>query len=647
MPHPNTQPSLSFSKLKNKQSKRIFFIIVCLLLALFGGVLFNLLRSPIRSTAASIVFGNGLVSLDKTYLSGSAESGTISTLAGNELTVRVKYNNTANQSATGVTISDTLPPNTTLVTGSIKNCFSDAACATIPDSVVAGSNLQIAPLAGYFGYSSTATQSNLELGRYKYIKLQTDAMYNPGFSDITCNLRAENISGFGPENFCSSSDHYEDIMNVDITGSRYLKLQTDTQGSSGSPGFTDRSCNLRTDNNAAFGSFPNCENRDTRLDSMVTDLLGNRYLKLQTDSKSATPLHEITCNLRSDNDSNFGSPSFCSGRDTRVFSMNVDMWDGSRGAGYIEYKILISPSATGLLGTNLSMSGSFGSINVTATQTIDIINCDTKNPSNWLRTLSLSDAELRTDQDFTCNYIPVICPVVFLDLDNDGVQDPGETNSAGRTIELLRADGTTLVSTVVTNSGGTNCFNELAGGGTEYKVKNTNPITIYNTTEGDTVSVVTSSSSTTQYVYFGYSAGTLTLSVPPSTSFQTRNTTTASQITCAQIDPIRVTESRINNPGWSLTATIENFVAPTQNNTIEIANKLTMLPGIITVESGQNGPLPGNQKTVISTTDPVLLMEASSGGGLGVYKSDLGLCLQLEPYSPSGDFQSIVVYTII
>jgi hypothetical protein len=327
--------------------------------------------------------------------------------------------------------------------------------------------------------------------------------------------------------------------------------------------------------------------------------------------------------------------------------MNVDMWDGSRGGGFIEYKILISGSATGLLGTTPTMSGSFGSLNAPATQTVDIINCSTKNPTNWLRNLTLSDAELRTDQDFTCNYAPVICPVVFLDLDNDGVQDPGEINSAGRTIELLRADGTSLVTTTVTNSGGTNCFNQLAGGGTEYKVRNTNPLTLYNTTGGDTVSIVTSSSSTTTFAYFGYSAGTLTLSVPPTTTFQTRNTTTATQTTCAQINPIRVTESRINNPGWSLTATIENFVEPVQNNTINIANYLTMTPSQVTVESGQNGPLPGNQKTVTSTTDPVLLMEASSGAGLGVYKSDLGLCLQLGPYSPSGNFQSTIIYTLI
>jgi uncharacterized repeat protein (TIGR01451 family) len=646
MPRPYTQKHLSFSKLKNNQSKRVFFIVACILLAIFIGIFYNLLRSSIRSSAASIVFGNGLVSLDKTYVSGVSETNTVSTLAGGELTIRVKYNNTANQSATGVTITDTLPANTSLVTGSIKNCFSDAACAIIPDSVVSGSNLQIAPLAGLFGYSPTATQSNLELGRYKYIKLQTDAIYNPGFSDTTCNLRADNSSGFGPANFCGGSDHYEDIMNVDIAGNRYLKLQTDSQTTKPS-GFADRSCNLRADNNAAFGTSPNCENRDIRLDNMVTDLLGNRYLKLQTDRKSGTPLHEISCNLRSDNDPSFGTPAFCNGRDTRVHSMNVDMWDGSRGNGYIEYKIRIGNTATGLLGTNPTMSGSFGSINSNSVQTIDIINCSTKNPSNWLRNLTLSDAELRTDQDFTCNFVPVICPVVFLDLDNDGVQDPGETNSAGRTIELLRADGTTLVTSVVTNNGGTNCFNQLAGGGTEYKVKNTNPLTAYNTTGTDTVSIVTSSSSSTTYAYFGYSAGSLTLSVPPTTTFQTRNTTTASQTTCAQIDPIRVTESRINNPGWSLTATIENFVAPAQNNTISIANKLTMTPSQVTVESGQNGPLPGNQKTVVSTTDPVLLMEASSGAGLGVYKSDLGLCLQLEPYTPSGNFQTTIVYTII
>jgi uncharacterized repeat protein (TIGR01451 family) len=638
-----TQKSLKKLAQKSKLGIIIFTLVVIGCVAVLGYWFYS---SQISSSAASIVFGNGQVSLDKKYISGSTELDNISAIQGTKITVRLKYNNTANESSSGVSITDSIPAGLSLFPSSIKNCYSDAACVTIPDSVVSGSSILVAPLAGYFGYSTTATQSNLELGRKKYVKLETDALYSVNFSESTCNLRIENTINFNNPSFCPSTELYADIMNADITGNRYLKLQTDGQSTAPSSR-TERTCNLRSENVLPFGSPLFCQARDQYLESMTSDLLGNRYLKLQTDTISGQPNSERTCNLSADNNPTTNPSSFCLSRDTHANNMNVDMYDAARGSGYIEYQMDVDATATGLLGMNATMSGSFGSISDNNLNTLDIINCATKNPSSWLRRVTLSDAELRTDQDFTCNYQPKICPIVFLDLNNNGIKDAGETNSSGQTIELLRSDETTLVTTIATDTAGNNCFQNLAGGGTEYKIRNTNPLTIYSTTGTNIKSTLVNSASTTTTIYFGYSAGILTMSAPISTIFDTRNTQKASQISCSNIAPIEVIDSRITNPGWSLSATIENFTAPTQQTNISVANKLTMTPGNVSVISGQNGPQQGVGKTIASTSDPVSLMYSGAGGGVGVYNIDLGLCLQLDPYTPAGSYQSTIIYTLI
>jgi uncharacterized repeat protein (TIGR01451 family) len=639
------QPIKKLSKHLTRKSRLavVAILVVVLCVSVVGYWFYS---SQIISSAASIIFGNGQVSLDKKYVSGDGEFDTISSVNGTVITVRLKYNNTANESATGVTLIDSIPTQLALNPGSVKNCYSDTSCVTIPDSVFSGNSIQIAPLAGYFGYSTTDTQSNFELGRKKYVKLETDALYSLGFTDTICSLRAENTANFDNPSFCPGTDHYQDVMIADISGNRYLKLQTD--GQSASPGgYTERTCNLRADNIGSFGSSSFCQDRDQHLETMTNDLLGNRYLKLQTDTISSIVHSERTCNLRSDNNVSFGSPSFCINRDNHAYSMNVDLYDSSRGSGYIEYQMNVGTTVGGLLGTNATMSGSFGSLTDTSLNSIDIINCDTKNPTNWLRNVTLSDAELRTDQDFTCNYQPKICPIVFLDLNNNGIKDAGEANSAGQSIELLRNDGITIVTTIVTDALGNNCFQSLAGGGTEYLVRNANPLTVYSTTGINIKSTLVSSSSTTTTIYFGYSAGILTMTAPTTTTFQTRNTQTTSQNSCANINPIQVSDSRITNPGWSLSATIDNFIAPAQQANISVANKLSMNPGIVNVISGQIGPQQGGGKTVTSTTDPVSVMYSGGSSGLGVYEIDLGLCLQLDPYTPAGNYQSTITYTLI
>jgi uncharacterized repeat protein (TIGR01451 family) len=52
---------------------------------------------------------------------------------------------------------------------------------------------------------------------------------------------------------------------------------------------------------------------------------------------------------------------------------------------------------------------------------------------------------------------------VWLDLDNDGIQDPGETPLAGVTVDLLAADGTTVIATTTTDADGEYYFTTADG----------------------------------------------------------------------------------------------------------------------------------------------------------------------------------------
>jgi SdrD B-like domain len=642
-----------FNKNKNNKRFRLPFRVekrlqvvvgIFLLGGLLAGLGFYFYYTRKNANAASIAYGNGLVELNKKYVQGSTESSTISSISGGPVIVRLKYNNTANQSTTGTTISDTLPSGFTYTTGSIKNCYADGACVTLSDTLVSGNNIQVAPLSGYYGYSTNATTTNLELGRKRYVKLQTDDISSTAYSDVTCNLRADNNAAFGSPSFCGGSDEYKDSMNIDILGSRYIKLQTDDK--SGDV-YSERTCNLRADNNAAFGSPVFCDNRNNRLESMVTDILGNRYLKLQTDSLSSVINSERTCNLRSDNSPAFGTPVFCTGRDTSTFQMTTDLYDGARGYGYIEYEMRSGSTQTGITGTSATMAGSFGSVTDNTSNTIDLIDCTYKYPSNWILNVTLNDAELRTDQDFTCNYNPKICPHVFVDIDANGIQGSGEANVSGQTINLYRADGTTLVSTLVTDSGGNVCFDSIAGGATVYNITNPNPLTAFNSTGGDTQQATIASNDATTIIRFGYTSGSLSLTVPPSVTFPTKSTSSKTETSCTDINPIEVIDTRIGQPGWSVTAVVEDFVVDNSTLTLRVADKFTGTPGSVTTVIGASGPQAGNAKTVTSTTDPFTVITAGSGDGRGTYRINEGICQQLDPYTPTAAYHTVITFTII
>jgi uncharacterized repeat protein (TIGR01451 family) len=551
--------------------------------------------------------------------------------------------------------------------GGSPPCFASTAAATNTGSIA------LAPTTGYFGTPPNATgPQDLEAGKKHYLQFvecfessanTTVNTFNIDSVGRSTNTSATNAPTLIPSCASTQTVGFSYVQTVILTGNKYLHLVECYETLPGSDintfniNSSNRTSNIATSNTSAL--TPSCISNQTINSSNIRTLqtFENRYLHIVECFESTTLGDINTFNIDSQNhtanSAANNNPTLvpeCTSTNNNIIQSAVqtfDLLDTTRGYGYIEYKIKSLPTAVGLYGTNVSMTGNFGTVTAGAEKTIDIIGCGSRNPSNWQINLTLGDAELRSDQDFTCNFTPKICPVVFNDLDNDGIQSANETNVAGQTISLYREDGTTLVTTIVTNTSGNVCFDSVAGGGAVYKVTNPNPITPYNTTGGNIKTVSIGSNDAVTTVKYGYSSGTLSLSVPLSVSFPSSTTSQYLQTICTDINPIQVTDTRGDQPGWSVTGVVDNFANSGNTKTLNIANKFSSAPGALTIVSGLSGPQVGINKTVASTTDPFTVMSAGAGQGKGVYRLNQSVCQILEPYTISADYQTIITYTII
>ena len=75
-------------------------------------------------SGSSTFGGANSVSLDKKYVNGTTETENLSVSPNGIVTVRVKYNNTGNQSVTDAQIKDSLPAGFVYQGGSFKNCLT-------------------------------------------------------------------------------------------------------------------------------------------------------------------------------------------------------------------------------------------------------------------------------------------------------------------------------------------------------------------------------------------------------------------------------------------------------------------------------------------------------------------------------------------
>jgi len=301
---------------------------------------------------------------------------------------------------------------------------------------------------------------------------------------------------------------------------------------------------------------------------------------------------------------------------------------------------ILTPSTPGICPLNWTVAGSI------CTQ-VPTTTCNYVAPAGGIIDVSLADAELRTDQDFTCNYTAKICFTIFQDIDADGTYNTGiDPRIAGLAVDLLNNDGVTQVYTQTSSDSGQQCFEPLAN--ITYKVKIPTPPTPFSTTGGNEQTIPITYSSGVVQVAFGYTNGTLSLTSQPSINLATKSVTTANDSSCGVIQDIQVIDTRIGGEGWSVTATVDDF-KDTLNNTITlpIANKFSSSPSTVSIVSGVgSNRFPGQTKTVSSITDPFTAMTASPGSGNGTTKVNTNVCQIIDAYGRAGNFATSVLFTV-
>ena len=602
--------------------------------------------------AATTGFASGSASIDKYYLDPTNEVKTLVTAPGDFVTVRLKYNNSGNTSATNVVLTDSLPNNSfTYISGSLKNCLINSSnCVTLSDTLFSGTNLSLNPSVGFFGNSLASATGNLEMGKKKFIHVSVCTTSNGNNESYLQSI--DNSSIFVPDcSVISGSSTALDYNSYSILGKRYLH-QTSCIQSGGQKEIFVQS----TDNSNSF--TPDCSSlAGSTLDSSSTlDMYGQRYIH-QSICLQASGQKEIF--VQSIDNSNSFTPD-CSSLvgSTLDSSSTLDMLDTTNGNGYIEYQLksnivedFTSSSNTNIgdYGTNAILtSPDFATITDNMANSLSLkVFCDNISPSPGERNISLSDAELRAGQDFRCNYQAQICPVVFADDNTNGVKDSGEALISNVDVQLQNTDGTVTYQTITTNNTA-QCFQNLLHGKV-YKVKIPLPPLASNTTGGDEFTSLINYRVTSLTANFGYGNGSLYLNAPISLNLPSLTVSATPVDTSGNISPIQVIDTRGANPGWTLTATVNDFsTTVVQADNIPVANKFRSTPSSVTVNDGEtNGINIGNAKTISSTTDAMSIFSGTTGNSKGNYIISNNVSLTVPAYIRATNYSTDYIFTII
>jgi uncharacterized repeat protein (TIGR01451 family) len=692
------------TKIKINRKVRLWLSRLVVISLAAGGtfLLFQYNSNTLVSKAAnSVVFSSGQVSIDKKYYNGVSEVESLSVNTNASVTVRLKYNNTGNSSANTAKITDSLPAGFNLVTGSVKNCYSDLSCVNLNDNLFAAGSLSVAPAAGYFGNvtNNTLSTSNLEMGKKKYIKVvscqETNGdgdWFSPSGSDgaggtlgvsnsplaVTLTQMQANTPGY-----CSGVGE-SFVAGVFLArGNRFIH-EVKCQSSTPVPYFGDWKIPL---NNNVQSVSLGVNNLSTPLNH--SDILyetpsycidsGETFLSQVLDNLNKRYIHQVKCvdpvffgdmyipgnpdgvggtlglgntaTLLTKTQIQITEPTFCTGG-SQTFESNVqDSLDANNGYGYIEYRMTATATG-GLFGTDASMSGSFSNTDISDPAPFSIsvgtdLVCPYIFPANGVRNITLGDAELRTDQDFTCNYVAKICVTVFQDNNSDGVQNGVESRLGGITVKLLSQDGLTEIYSISSVTSGLQCFEPLLNNKI-YKVQVINPPSPNSTTGGNVKEVGVTYQTGTNNIAFGYSVGSISLTAEETVTLGSIPISSTPQEVCTTIHDIQVVDTRNYKPGWSVTATVNNFVDSTNSsNTIPVAGRVELKPKTVTIVSGNStGISPGQTRTISSTTDSVSVFAASSDNGLGTFKTDMDLCLTVPAFSKLGQYYTTVNFVV-
>ena len=612
---------------------------------------------PVKAASTSV--SGGTVSLDKYYFDGASEVKSLVIAPGDYVTVRLKYNNTSTISATNAVLSDALPSGKfSYVSGTLKNCLiTNLNCVNLSDGLFNGVNLVTTPSVGFYSYTNNASSGNLEFGRYLYAHSVTCTQTSGVNESLIQSF--DNTSIFVPS--CATVSGASSVVSYStssILGQRYLHQTVCIFGSGEKEFFTQS-----IDNNATF--TPDCSAfSGASVDSSTTlDIRANRYLHQTICTQSNGEKEVFTQNI--DNNATFTpNCSILGGSQSVLSSSTVDLYSASNALGYIEYQMqstLIEDYNSSLntdlgdYGTSPTLSSPFliNAVNNTITDNMTNslsakVYCDQINPTGGERNLSLSDAELRAGQDFRCNYQASICPIVFEDINTNGTYNAGiDTLYDGIDVQLQSSDGLTTYDTLTTTNT-IDCFPDLLHG-RNYRVDLAVPPTGNSTTGGDSQTQLISYKTTTSNVEFGYSNGSLILNVPTAISLPDLQVSSTEIPVQGIIDPIQVIDTRLSNPGWTLTATVDDFVkTDDQNVKIQVANRLTNLPNSVIVNSGQTGGISiGEQKTVNSISDAMDIFRGNQGNSQGDFQIETQLTLLVPSFIRAGDYESNYIYTII
>ena len=633
----------------------LMVLVLSLFFNLLGQIGNTLNWTNIQVQAASTSFGSGQVYIEKFYLNNNIEVKSLITAPGDYITVRIKYSNSNSASALNSAITDTLPNSSFIYTsGTLKNCLiSNLTCSTLSDSLFSGNNLTVSPSAGFFGNNNNASSGNLELGKKRYLHSTLCSTNNSDREHFLQSLN--NSSIFTPScSQVSGSSNVINYFNLDLLGNRYIYQTVCLQASGEKESFIQAVGN-------ANSFTPSCSvlSGTATVDSnSVIDLLNQRYI------------YQTVCNQPSGNKELFiqgvgninGFTPSCSslgGSATIDSSLVIDTLETSNSAGFIEYEMKstavedyasLSNTDIGNYGTNATLSSSeFTSItDTTMLESIALkVFCDTINPTGGERNLNLSDAEIRAGQDFRCNYQNSICPIVFEDQNTNGLKGISEPLITGVDVQLKSFDGNTVLATITSNNSA-QCFQNLSHGRT-YKVVVPLPPVGNNLTGGNTKDVYVNYRQSEIPVTFGYGFGSLVLNAPTSINFPSLTVSATPNDTTANIVPIQVIDTRLSNPGWSLSALVGNFNSSTvQAEPIPVANAFFNSPETVTVNDGQTGGINiGESKRITSATEAMSIFQGNQGQSKGNYSINSRVTLTVPAYIRATNYSTNYIFTII
>ncbi len=597
----------------------------------------------------------GSVTIEKYYLDGTQEVRNLIAAPGDYVTVRLKYNNTNAKSARNVIINDSLPDaKFSYIPGSLKNCLiNSSTCLPISDALFNGINFRSTTSNGFYGYPTTTSTGNLEMGRLKYVHTITCSQTNGEKEIFTQSI--DNSSIFVPT--CSSVSGSSTVTNystINLLGQRYLHQTTCLQANGEKEIFTQS-----IDNNSSF--TPSCANLDGSAvaSSSTLDFLGQRYLHQTTCLQASGQKEIFTQSI--DNNASF-TPS-CASLDVAATvneSSTIDLFNSANAQGYIEYQMTSSifEQASSSLNINLGDYTS-NAANLTSTSFLNVsdatatnialkIFCDSISPSPGERNISLSDAELRAGQDFRCNYLASICPSVFDDLNTNGIKDPNEDLISDVLVQLQSTDGLTTYFTLTTNAT-TQCFNNLLHG-RNYRINIPTPPTGSSTTGGNFKTELINYRRTETEVLFGYGTGSLYLNAPSAVTLPSLTVSDEETESSGTINAIQVIDTRLSNPGWTLTATVNNFRSALafEAADIPVAGKFRSRPSAVTINSGQTQGIGiGDEKTITSILDLMPIFSGNPGSSKGDFLINNNVTLIVPPYIKATNYTTDYIFTII